>query len=215
MNNKLSYKPHYRRRLPHIQPEGATFFVTFRLAGSLPAEVVEKLMQDRERIDRELEKIKDARERAERAYLESRRLFGKWDNELDKSTTDVRYLSNPRVADMVAESLHFRDGKVFDLIAFCIMTNHGHVVFTPLEENRDRYYSLSKIMHSFKRHTAHEANLILGRSGAFWQHENYDHYVRDDAELERIVKYVLHNPVKANLVKEQTEWKWSYCKYDM
>jgi hypothetical protein len=33
--------------------------------------------------------------------------------------------------------------------------------------------------------------------------------------LERIVKYVLYNPVKANLVNEQKDWKWTYCKYDM
>lgn len=178
-------------------------------------EVVERLMRERERINRELAKITNNKERTEKAYIESRRLFGKWDDELDKSTTDVKFLSDPRVADMVVESLHFRDGKVFDLIAFCIMPNHGHVVFTPLEESRDRYYSLSKIMHSFKRHTAHEANLILGRSGAFWQHESYDHFIRDNAELERVVKYVLYNPVKAGLVKEQTNWKWSYCKYDM
>jgi REP element-mobilizing transposase RayT len=70
-------------------------------------------------------------------------------------------------------------------------------------------------MHSLKRHTAHEANLILGRDGTFWQHENYDHFARDEAELERIIKYVLYNPVKAGLVKEQKDWKWTYCKYDM
>jgi REP-associated tyrosine transposase len=95
------------------------------------------------------------------------------------------------------------------------MPNHIHIVFMPLEESKDKYYSLSKIMHSLKRHTAREANLILGREGAFWQHENYDHFARDDGELERIMKYVLYNPVKANLVPEQTDWKWSYCKYDM
>lgn len=172
-------------------------------------------MQERERIDRELAAITDHRERAERAYLESRKLFGKWDTELDKSITGVKYLSVPCIADAVVESLHFRDGKVFELIALCIMPNHGHVVFTPLEEVNGNYFSLSKIMHSFKRHTAHEANLILGRTGAFWQHENYDHFVRDETELERIIKYVLYNPVKANLVKEQADWKWSYFKYSM
>jgi putative transposase len=215
MGNNLSYKAHYRRRLPHVQPQGATFFVTFRLAGSLPAEVVKKLMQERERVDFELEKITNAKERMERAYLESRRLFGKWDNELDESTTGAAYLSDPRIADMVAEGLHFRDGKVFDLVSFCIMPNHAHVVFTPLKEGRGSHIALSRIMHSLKRHTAHEANRIMGRTGTFWQHESYDHFVRDDAELDRVVKYVLHNPVKASLVKEETEWKWNYCKYNM
>jgi REP element-mobilizing transposase RayT len=201
--------------LPHIQPEGATFFVTSRLAGSLPLDVVEKLHRERDAIDFELAKIPDKHERSEKAYLASRRLFGKWDKALDVSTTGIKYLENPKVAELIVESLRFRDGKVYELTAYCIMPNHIHVVFVPLAESKDKYYSLSKIMHSLKRHTAHEANLILARAGSFWQHENYDHFVRDDAELERIIKYILYNPVKANLVKEQSDWKWSYCKYDV
>lgn len=215
MTNKLSYKLSYRRRLPHIQPEGAAFFVTSRLAGSLPEAVVEKLHRERDLIDAELEKITETHKRAEASYLASRRLFGKWDKALDESSTEIKYLANPNVAKLIVESLHFRDGKVYELIAYCIMPNHIHIVFTPLEESKNKYYSLSKIMHSLKRHTAREAHLILGRHGIFWQHENYDHFIRDDGELERIVKYVLYNPVKANLVQEQTDWKWSYCKYDM
>ena len=213
--NQFSFKNFYRRNLPHIQPEGAIFFVTSRLANSLPMDVVEKLRRERDVIDAELAKITDKYERAEKAYLASRRLFGKWDKALDSSSTGIMYLSNVQVAKLVADSLHFRDGKVYELIAYCIMPNHIHIVFMPLEESKGKYYSLSKIMHSLKRHTAREANLILGRAGSFWQHENYDHFARDEAELERIIKYVLYNPVKANLVKEQTDWKWSYCKYDM
>ncbi len=178
-------------------------------------DVVEKLHRERDLIDAELANIANEHERAEKAYLASRRLFGKWDNALDQSNTGIKYLANAQVAKLVVENLHYRDGKVYELIAYCIMPNHIHIVFMPLEESKGKYYSLSKIMHSFKRHIAREANLILGRTGSFWQHENYDHFVRDDAELERIVKYILYNPVKANLVKEQADWQWSYCKYDM
>ena len=181
----------------------------------MPLEVVEKLHRERALLDAELEKIANKQERDEKAYLLSRRLFGKWDDALDTSKTGIRHLANPKVAKLIVESLHFRDGKVYELIAYCIMPNHVHIVFTPLEENKGKCYPLSKIMHSLKRHTAHEANLIISHTGTFWQHENYDHFARDNAELERIVKYVLYNPVKANLVKEQTDWKWSYCKYDM
>jgi REP element-mobilizing transposase RayT len=176
---------------------------------------MEILMQEKRRMDEEIEKIGDKNKRAEKAYLEARKYFAKWDHELDHSTTGVKFLSNPRVADMVAESLHYRDGKVYELIAYCIMPNHEHVVFTPLKEEREKYYSLSKIMHSLKRHTANEANLILDREGEFWQHENYDHFARDERELERIVKYVLYNPVKSGLVENWRGWKWSYSKYDV
>jgi len=180
----------------------------------LSMEIVEELMLEKENIQAELKKIGDQREWTRRANLESQRMFAKWDDALDTSNSSVRHLSDPRIADLVSESLHYRDNKVYELIAFCLMPNHMHVIFTPLEEGEGSYHSLSKIMHSLKRHTAGEANLILKRSGAFWQHENYDHYARDEAELERIIKYVLHNPVKAGLVKEQADWKWTYCKYD-
>ncbi len=69
-------------------------------------------------------------------------------------------------------------------------------------------------MHNIKRNSAKLANAALGRSGAFWQHESYDHFARDEAELERIIKYVIYNPVKAGLVDDWTKWKWTYCKYD-
>ena len=121
MNNKLSYKFSYHRRLPHIQPEGATFFVTSRLANSLPIDVIEKLHNERAAIDAELAKIINKHERSEQAYLASRRLFGKWDKALDESSTGIKYLTNQQIAKLVVESLHFRDGTVYDLIAYCIM----------------------------------------------------------------------------------------------
>ncbi len=212
--SQFSYKPFYRRRLPHIQPEGATFFVTFRLAGSLPIEAIEKLREEKERSERLLAQIADPAERAQQTDLASRRWFGKWDEFLDKACAPT-HLANPQIADMLAESIHYRDGKAYSLEAFCIMPNHGHLVFKPLENTGGNLHSLATIMHSLKRHTARQANLILGQEGTFWQHENYDHFVRDDDELGRIIRYVLHNPVKAGLTDDWSNWKWSFSKYDM
>jgi len=56
MENDTIY---YRRNMPHIQPGGATFFVTFRLAGSLPKEVVIKLKEEHVQNERILRKVKD------------------------------------------------------------------------------------------------------------------------------------------------------------
>jgi len=68
-------------------------------------------------------------------------------------------------------------------------------------------------MHSLKSYTANEGNKILGRSGSFWQRESYDHWVRDEDELERIVNYIRNNPVAAGLTDHAHEWRWSSC-YD-
>ena len=65
-------------------------------------------------------------------------------------------------------------------------------------------------MQSLKGFTAREANRILNRTGRkFWQAESYDHWVRDDTELERIAAYIENNPVKAGLVDCPGEFRWS------
>ena len=203
--SNLRFREFYRRRLPHIQIAGSTYFVTFRLKNSLPKDALEKLTAETARIK---ELTKDVSE------FEHRRWFGKFDDYLDRVICGEAFLNNEQVAALIANSIHYRDGKVYDLVAFCIMPNHVHLVITPLENSESDFYSLTKILQSLKRHTAKQSNLILGRSDAFWQDESYDHIVRNKSELEWIIKYVLNNPVKSGLVDDWTKWKWSYCKYD-
>jgi len=190
--SNLRFREFYRRRLPHIQIAGSTYFVTFRLKNSLPKDALERLAEETERI-KELPK--------DETEIEYRRWFGKFDDYLDQVICGEPFLKNGQVADLISESVHYRDGKVYDLLAFCIMPNHVHLVFMPLEKVKGVFHSLAEILHSLKRHTARHSNLILGRSGTFWQDESYDHIVRNEKELERIIKYVLNNPVKAGLVE--------------
>jgi len=168
--------------------------------------VLDKLAEEKQKINKLPESQKES---AHRAWFE------KFDDHLDKVLHGDLHLKNEQIADMVVEAIKFRDEKIYELISYCIMPNHVHLVCTPLLKEKNVFFGLTEILHSLKRHTAREANKILQRSGTFWQDESYDHFIRDDAELERIVNYVLYNPVKANLVKEQTDWKWAYCKYEM
>ena len=45
----LKFQHSYHRHLPHIQPPGATLFVTFRLAGSLPTHIQVELSREANR----------------------------------------------------------------------------------------------------------------------------------------------------------------------
>jgi putative transposase len=240
--NTLSYKAQYRRKLPHYQPIWAKLFITYRLADSLPDHVVAKLRQEQVQKEKELARIKDINERKHLQYEFQRRWFAKYDAYLDRAETGPKWLIDPGIAKLVYESIRYRDGKVYDLDCLTIMSNHVHQVIEPLavavgqvgnlsenvgqdgilpngeeqiQNGQDTIlpYSVSKIMHSLKRYTGRQANLILGREGQFWQHENYDHVVRDDKEFERIIWYILNNPVKAGLVDSWEKWEWSYCKY--
>lgn len=207
-------KEYYHRHLPHWQPVGAVFFITFRLKGSLPYEVIKELQEEKKREKIEAGKLLLGRRRKQN-YLDEDIYFGKLDNFLDKAQFGPRWLSQPEIAEIVKEALMYRNEKVFDLYAFCIMSNHVHVV---LEPNESEYHSdlpLHKIMQSLKRLTARQANILLGRRGAFWQDESYDHVIRDNEEYIRIVNYVLENPVKAGLASKWDEWQWTYCKPDL
>jgi REP element-mobilizing transposase RayT len=215
------YREYYRRHLPHWQPTGAIFFVTFRLKDSLPVEVIQALKEEREREKKDVTKLPED-ERIRQNYLDERRYFGKWDNLLDKAEFGPHWLSQSEIAEVIKEALHYRNEREYDLFAFCIMSNHVHTVFQPLERNSegksdwqsDLQKPLNKIMQSLKRHTARKSNIVLGREGAFWQDESYDHVVRDEGELERIIRYVLENPVKAGLVSKWNDYPWTFCKSD-
>jgi putative transposase len=208
----LNYKLYYKRHLPHYQPAGATLFITFRLTGSIPHEVMQQLMDEVQKTEEQLDRIEDAQERTRQADVERRRTFGKWDAALDANTAGPHWLRDRQVAALVAEALRYRDGRNYMLHAYCLMSNHAHVVCAPLEKPGGGYQSLSTIFHSLKGYTAHEANQYLGRSGDFWQHESYDHVIRSNAEFHRVIAYVLNNPVKAGFVKEWQDWEWSYCR---
>lgn len=182
----LDYREYYRRNLPHIQPRGATFLVNFRLEGSLPAAVIERLREEADNIEKKILLINDPRERFLVRQDEQRKLFGKWDEALHNSQTGPFWLKDDRVAQIIVASILYHDGNWFDVLAYCIMPNHAHLVLTPYESSDTADFSLSKILHNIKRNSANHANKILGRTGAFWQHESYDHFARDEAEKQSL-----------------------------
>jgi putative transposase len=82
----------------------------------------------------------------------------------------------------------------------------------PVGDSDPKYVSLARITQSLKGYTAREANRRLGRTGQpFWQDESYDHWVRSEAELVRVVEYIESDPVRSGLTTWPEEWRWSSC----
>ena len=83
------------------------------------------------------------------------------------------------------------------------MPNHVHLLATPT-------VALPKLTKSLKVMTSKRANTILAMTGScFWQEESYDHRVRNEREFEKIQSYIEENPVRAGLVREANEYRWS------
>lgn len=190
---------YYERNLPHRLPPGEAIFVTFRLAGTLPQVVLDQLQAEVELAQKQPPPTPDQH------YNEQKKYFGRFDKLLARAEYGPTWLGQPAIASMVAQSLHYFDDKNYELLCYCLMPNHVHlVVLLP-----DQAPPLMKTLQCLKSYTATQANKLLGRSGAFWQAESYDHVVRN-GELERILAYVIENPVKAGLVENWQQWPYTY-----
>ena len=186
-----------RGRLPHWEADHAIYFVTFRLADSLPHSVLQNFEFERRDIIETARALGRELSSSERTRL--LKLFSeKVESQLDSGAGRCD-LANPAEASMVAEAIRKFDSLRYHLYAWCVMPNHVHVLFRPLPGHK-----LSGILHSWKSFSANRANALLRRSGAFWQREYYDHLIRDEEEFYRIAEYVLSNPRKAGL----RSWSW-------
>ena len=131
--------------------------------------------------------------------------FAARDRELDRATNGPMWLKDSRVAQAVVDTLYLgqHTWKLYDLLAWVLMSNHVHILIKP-------HTHIAAITRAIKKHSARMANQILQQSGSpFWQDESYDHWVRDSAELRRITRYIEWNPVRAGLVSMPESWPWS------
>jgi putative transposase len=87
------------------------------------------------------------------------------------------------------------------------MPNHVHVLL------RVGTTPMSRIVENWKKFTAHEANKVLRRAGAFWQEDYWDVFMRDSAHEIRTRHYIETNPVNARLVGGANEWPWSSARF--
>jgi REP element-mobilizing transposase RayT len=198
----------YQRHLPHYHPEVYPLFVNFRLADSLPLSVMLDLKKQRE------QELRSATLQ-ERIEIENKYFFHS-DEWLDRCKSGPRWFQHDNVAQITMDEIKNMEGIQYKLIACCIMPNHVHMLVESLiveaanHSGKSAKYPVTDTFRLLKDRTARKANLELERTGSFWQHESYDHYTRDGEELNRTILYVVNSPVKAGLVKEWKDWKFTY-----
>jgi putative transposase len=171
--------PDYRRNLPHYTPNDAPYFITFNLADAIPERMLVKL-----------------RNRTAK--------FSEYDQHLHSTTTGEHWLRDERVAQALKQKMISLKDSVLEVYMFTIMSNHVHLLMS-LHEKQE----LRDVMKQLKGSSARECNLLLERSGAFWQHESYDRVLRRD-EYGPVTRYILNNPVKARVVDHWKAYRWTW-----
>ena len=189
-----------RGHLPHWDQEGATYFITWRTADSIPKAVWEQWRNERAAwlaehgIDPTLEDWRKYVEELSEAERKDFRRFSKaLENEVDAGH-GACLLRRAELAGIVADSLRFFDGTRYTLGDFVVMPNHVHLLVGGMARE-----AMRKQVESWKKWSAIKINEASGRRGRFWQDENFDHLVRNEASFVTFRDYIAQNPVKAGL----------------
>jgi len=172
--------PHYKH-LPHRDIKNHYQFITFRTHDSVDA-YLKKLSQKN---------------------LPNQKKQLKIDEYLDQSRAGS-YL-NQDVLLLLYNLIKKHDRRLYELIAFCIMPNHVHLLMKPL-------YELDEVMRRLKGGSARMMNQMLSREGRFWAADYYDKLIRDEKHFAVVYAYIKNNP--AVLAEDKTLFPRFYSVYE-
>ena len=186
--------------LPHWYQPGVTYFVTFRTEDSVPQSLLRAWHSRRD--DWLRRHSIDPHSPGWKTQLHE---HPEWDREYHQKFTrefmaylDRGYgecvLREPRLAQLVADSLHHFNGDRYHLGDFVVMPNHVHLLCCLLEQTE-----IETQCQSWKQFTGVAINKALGRTGRFWQVESFDHLVRGPDQFDYFEGYIADNPQKARL----------------
>ncbi len=195
-----------RRHMPHWLVADHTYFVTLRLAGTIPRGLLKSLEAERAELADTC-----ASEDARLDLL--RKQFVRIEEILDAHNPDRYWLTQPPVAKVFFDALPWLENsdRGWDIYAITLMGTHAHIV---MRNVAGRSGELLGDLGQFKRHTARESNRILGRSGAFWAREDFDHWCRTESKVIGAIRYTANNPVAAGLCSAWRDWQWTKIKCD-
>lgn len=89
------------------------------------------------------------------------------------------------------------------IIAYCLMRNHVHFVAIPQKED-----SLARTFNTVHMRYSQYFNKKLKQNGHLWQGRFYS-CILDEPHLILAARYIERNPVRAKIVRQPWQWKWS------
>lgn len=203
---------------PHIQHIGQTFSVTFITYDAIPNQELERLKHEKQVA---LSKIKQfSSNKQKKKWWEIHSSFDtKMEDLLNAKTQQEHLFKNNEAASILQRKIHAFDGVYYKLAAYCIMSNHVHLLvdfsvqvpkqwdgISPIEN----YLNVGDVTGRIKGGSAFEINKTLARSGQVWRLGYYDRYIRSEEHFDQTVSYIINNPVKAKLVKDWTDYPYTY-----
>jgi len=101
-----------------------------------------------------------------------------------------------------------RQRHAVQLHAYCLMTNHVHLLMTPTTQE-----GISRVMQSVGRRYVQYINTTYRRSGTLWEDRHKSSLIQAEDYLLICYRYIEMNPVRAGMVMHPGDYPWSSYRY--
>ncbi len=122
----------------------------------------------------------------------------------------VIFLEKDDFRDYLNLLTHYKKKYAFNLFAYCLMTNHVHLMIQVTND-----HTISKIMQSITIAHTKRYHFKYQVSGHVWQGRFKSPIVGGDDHVMRVMQYIEQNPVRARMVERLDEYQWSSYKLNI
>ena len=106
-----------------------------------------------------------------------------------------------------------KSSKIVNILAYCLMPTHIHLLLIPLIENSISLY-MKNLLNSYTRYF----NTKYSRKGPLWQGRFKDIRIESHEQLIHLTRYIHLNPTSSGIVRKPEDWNYSsyreYIKLD-
>ena len=122
-------------------------------------------------------------------------------------------LTDPEVGQIVRETLHYDDGRRYDLNCYVLMPDHFHALLYPLRRG-DGSIPITEIMKVIKGVSARRINQVSEGHGSFWLDQSFTRIIRCPDEFVKTYHYIRSSPVRAGYAELPEDWQWWWEQTD-
>lgn len=96
--------------------------------------------------------------------------------------------------------------------AYCLMTNHVHLLLAPAADSPS---GMARLMKTLAARATRYHNRLEGRTGTLWEGRYKSSPVQTDHYLLACCRYIELNPVRAGMTRDPSDYPWSSFRQRM
>lgn len=136
------------------------------------------------------------------------------DDALHKMSNGPYHLRLPEIRKVIFDSWKWiADNHSLYIYVVCVMSNHVHILARKQEGNEP--IDSAVIMKAHKSFTSRVCSKLLNKKGEpFWESNYFDRTVRGGT-FNRVMWYILNNPVTVGLLNDWRDWPGTWLNPDL